>query len=233
MDSGEACMRPGEFIDSAHPRVREFAAAHAGQGDQCQRAVNLYYAVRDGIYYDPYSFSIRGEDFTASSVLASGRAYCVPKAVCLAGVARAAGIPARIGFADVKNHLASERLLRLMQTDVFHYHGYTEVFLDGRWVKATPAFNIELCDRFGVKPLEFDGRTDSIMHEFDESGRRHMEYLLERGPRDDLPLEEIRAAFRHYYSPMLEELGALPTGARGDMVAEMQAERGQAPPRDA
>ena len=30
-----------------------------------------------------------------------------------------------------------------MGTDLFVYHGYAELFLDGKWVKATPAFNVE------------------------------------------------------------------------------------------
>ena len=64
-----------------------------------------------------------------------------------------------------------------MGTDLFVYHGYTDLCLDGKWVKATPAFNLALCTRFRVKPLEFDGRDDSIFHPFDEDDRRHMEYL--------------------------------------------------------
>lgn len=68
----------------------------------------------------------------------------------------AAGIPARLGFADVKNHLATPRLTDLNGGDVFHWHAYTDLHLEGRWVKATPAFDLALCERFGVLPLEFD-----------------------------------------------------------------------------
>ncbi len=144
-------------------------------------------------------------------------------AAALAAGARAAGIRARIGLADVKNHLASQRLLALMQTDMFYYHGYTELWLGGGWVKATPAFNIELCERFGVKALEFDGREHALMHEFDTAGRRHMQYLTDHGPRADLPYAELTAAYRKHYPRLL----AAPDALSGDMAAEMEQDRAQ------
>ena len=135
----------------------------------------------------------------ASTALQQGFGWCVPKAVVLAAVARASGIPARLGFADVKNHLSTERLRRTMGTDVFAWHGYTELWLDGAWRKATPAFNIELCDKFGLLPLTFDGVHDSLYHPYDRAGNQHMTYVNERGSFDDLPLTQIRAAFADMY----------------------------------
>src|SRR5690606_31207041 len=131
----------------------------------------LYYIVRDRFLYDPYSVDLSDEGMRASTVIARGRGYCVTKAALMAAAARAAGIPARLGFADVRNHLATKRLLDMLGTDIFYYHGYVELWLDGKWVKATPAFNIELCDKFRVRPLEFDGRTDSIFHPYDADNR--------------------------------------------------------------
>ena len=135
----------------------------------------------------------------ASAVLERRSAYCVPKAVLLTAAARAAGIPARLGFADVRNHLQSERLEAVMQTDLFVFHGYSALWIDGRWVKASPAFNAELCARFGVAPLDFDGRIDALLHAFTGDGRRHMEYVRDRGLRQDLPLDEILTAFAQHY----------------------------------
>ena len=214
-------LAPGLFIDSDHADIQAFAQNRAGDGDDRQRAVRLYYAVRDEIRYDPYKFSLDPVHLRASATLTAGSGYCVPKAGLLAACARAAGIPARIGLADVKNHLASQRLLALMQTDIFYYHGYTELWLDGRWIKATPAFNIELCERFGVKALDFDGREDALMHEFDTAGRRHMQYLADHGPRADLPLAELEAVYRKHYPRLLAALDEL----GGDMGAEMEQER--------
>ena len=137
-------------------------------------------------------------------MLASGHGWCVPKAALLTAVCRAAGIPARMGFADVRNHLSTERMRETMKTDLFIWHGYADIWLDGRWVKATPAFNIELCERFGLLPLEFDGENDSIYHPFDKTGQRHMEYVNQRGAFDDMPLDRIVADFQSVYSGWLD-----------------------------
>ena len=187
------------LIDSDHPEVIGFARAHAQGRDARERAVALTLAVRDGFRYDPYRIELTPEGMRASTVLANGYGWCVPKAVLLAAVCRAAGIPARLGFADVRNHLSTERMRQTLQTDLFIWHGYADLWIDGQWVKATPAFNIELCERFGLLPLDFDGQTDSIYHPFDRTGNRHMEYVRDRGTFDDLPLERIVADFHQIY----------------------------------
>ena len=149
----------------------------AGVEEDTKRAVAVYYAIRDGILYDPYSADISVAGLKATTVLEEKRGWCVSKAILLAACCRALGIPARLGYADVLNHLSTEKLRQRMKTNVFYWHGYTALYLDDRWVKATPAFNIELCEKFGLKPLEFNGRDDSIYHAFDQAGNRHMEYL--------------------------------------------------------
>src|SRR5919109_3066240 len=199
-------LASASFIDSDHPEVRRFAAQHASGTTERARAVALYYAVRDEIRYNPFLDFTDREVFRASSVLAAQQGFCIGKAALLAACARAAGVAARVGFADVKNHLTSPRLAETMGSDLFVYHGYTEFLLGGRWLKATPAFNLALCTRFRVKPLEFDGRKDSIFHPFDEDERRHMEYLRERGSYADVPVEEIQSAFREAY-PRYYSLG--------------------------
>jgi transglutaminase-like putative cysteine protease len=220
-DDPAACLAATTLLDADHPEVRAFAATAIGDAtDPVTRAVRLYYAVRDDLRYDPYAIDFTPAGFRASAVLARRRGFCVTKAGVLATVARSAGIPARLGFADVRNHLATARLRRMMGTDVFYYHGYTELWLDGAWRKATPAFNLELCRRFRVQPLEFDGRSDAIFHPYDADGRQHMEYLHDRGTRTDMPLDEIREAMQRYYP-------GLGTGAApgGDFHAEAAAER--------
>jgi len=199
-------LRPGRYIDSGHPAVISFAKEHAIGKDPLARAVALYYAVRDAIRYNPFLDFSKDETFRASSCITAGEGFCIGKAALLAACARADGIPARVGFADVKNHLTTPALLERMGTDLFIYHGYAELLLEDRWVKATPAFNLELCRRFRVKPLEFDGHEDSIFHPFDEQDRRHMEYLRDRGSHADVPVEEIMQAFREAY-PVLYGMG--------------------------
>ncbi|MBW1760940.1 MAG: transglutaminase family protein [Deltaproteobacteria bacterium] len=194
-------LRPTPTIDCDHPAVISFAeSSAAGAQDARERAVKLYYATRDRIRYDPYSLLMTVPGLRASATIEAGHGWCVPKAVLLAACCRALGIHARLGFADVKNHLSTERLRKAMSTDVFYWHGYTAIQLDGRWLKATPAFNIELCEKFRIKPLEFDGTEDSIYHPFDLQGRKHMEYLRFHGEYDDLPLDKMMATYARHYS---------------------------------
>jgi transglutaminase-like putative cysteine protease len=195
----DATLRPTGLIDSDHPAVMAFAGRHGHGSDDRSRAVALYYAVRDGFRYDPYRIDLSPHGMKASTVLDKGYGWCVPKATLLAAACRAIGIPARVGFADVRNHLSTERMRQVMQTDVFFWHGYTDILLGGTWRKATPAFNVELCERFDLLPLEFDGNADSLYHPFDRHGHRHMEYVNQRGSFDDVPLAQITADFVRLY----------------------------------
>ena len=195
-----------QFIDSANPAVAEFSKKHSAGKTNADRAIALYYAVRDEIRYNPFLDMADPDAFRASSVLEAREGFCIGKAALLAACARAAGIPARVGFADVKNHLTTPKLAETMGSDLFIYHGFTELHLEGKWVKATPAFNLALCKRFRVKPLEFDGRHDSIFHPFDADDRRHMEYLRDRGSFPDVPTAQIQQAFREAY-PKFYNLG--------------------------
>jgi transglutaminase-like putative cysteine protease len=170
-------------------------------------AERLFLAVRDGIRYDPYRVSRDPAAYRAGAIAQAKSNWCVPKSVLLAACARRAGIPARLGFADVVNHLSSERLRAAMGTDVFAWHGYAELWLNGRWVKLSTAFNRELCERFGVRVLAFDAIEGALMHPFDEAGNRHMEYVRERGCFPDLPLDAIFATFDEVYPGMQEAAG--------------------------
>ena len=193
-------LEPTPIIDFNSPAVSAFAAEKAGPGeDPVRQAVNLYYAVRDEIYYDPYRIDLSAKGLRASTTLEQKRGWCVAKAVLLAACCRYKKIPARLGFADVKNHLSTERLRQAMKTDVFYWHGYTDILLDGQWRKATPAFNIGLCEKFHLKPLAFDGKGDSIYHPFDLEGNRHMEYIRFRGHFPDVPVDGIAETFRREY----------------------------------
>jgi transglutaminase-like putative cysteine protease len=220
-----AWRRPAAFVDSDAPAIVAFARASAGHSaDPRERAVALYYAVRDGVTYTPYCDFRSPDTYRASAVLAKGAGFCVGKAALLAAAARADGIPARLRFADVRNHLCTPRLRTLVGGDVFYYHGYVELEIARRWVKATPAFDLALCERFGVLPLEFDGREDSVFQPYDRAGRRHMEYVRERGAQADVPMAEIVATFEREY-PRLVEAGE--SGA----TTRFRDEASQTPPK--
>jgi transglutaminase-like putative cysteine protease len=224
-ENQENYLAPTYFLDGDHPHVAAFAAsATANAADERERAIKLFYAVRDGVRYDPYSIRLEPEFMRASAALKAGRAFCVPKAVLLAAAGRAVGLASRLGFADVRNHLATRRLLDLMGTDVFAYHGYAEVRLDGRWIKLTPAFNIELCQKFRVRPIDFDGVNDAMLQAFDADNRRHMEYVNDRGAFADLPFAELREALLRLYPNLFRTDGRL----KGDFAAEAEAEQDRA-----
>lgn len=202
-------LSPGKFVDSDHPDVIAFAREACGDATtDRERAARLFRAVRERLRYDPYTLMIEPEEYKASTLLKRDRAYCIPKAVLLCAASRAAGIPARLGFADVKNHLSTPKLLAMLGNDLFAWHGYVEMWIDGKPVKATPAFNAALCERFGVAPLELDGEHDALLQAFDGQGRRYMEYVGDRGLYLDLPLEEILATFQELYAGLAERAPA-------------------------
>ena len=168
------------------------------QENDVEKAKAIFYWTRDKIFYDPYSFSPSKGDYKASRIVKKGKGWCVQKAVVLAALARAIGIPARLHFADIRNFQITLKLKEEMGTDLFLFHGYTELYLN-KWVKATPAFNIELCQKFGHRTVEFDGVNDAILSTKTLKGERHIEYLKDRGAYADLPFEEIFDVFKKVY----------------------------------
>lgn len=193
-------LKPTAIIDSDHPSIRAFASRAGGEsGDPIDCAVKLYLAVRDDIWYDPYAPFHLPLHYRASFVLERRRGFCIPKASLLCALARARNIPARLGFANVRNHLATRQLLDYLGSDLFVYHAFVELYLDGIWVKATPAFNRELCERHKVPPLEFNGREDSIFQPYNEQHRKYMEYVEFLESCADVPVERILAAWEATY----------------------------------
>jgi transglutaminase-like putative cysteine protease len=193
-------LKPTAIIDSDHPRVQAYALKTLGScSDPIESAVKLYLAVRDGIRYDPYApFHLR-EHYRASAVLERGRSFCIPKASLLCALGRYCGIPSRVGFGTVRNHLATRQLIDFLGSNLFVYHGFVEFFLQGKWVKATPAFNRELCARHNVAPLEFNGREDSLFHAYNQANQKYMEYVEYHGTFADIPVSTILEVWKQTY----------------------------------
>ncbi|HSV97748.1 MAG TPA: transglutaminase-like domain-containing protein [Spirochaetota bacterium] len=221
-----AYLEPTAILDSDHPRVRAFAAAAInGSSGRIEKAVRLFYAVRDGIRYDPYTpFHLPGH-YRASEVIARGRGYCVAKAALLCALGRSAGIPSRIGFADVRNHIATRELIDTLGSNLFVYHGFTEFYLEGKWVRATPAFNRELCERHATAPLEFNGRDDSIFSEYNREDRRFMEYVAYHDTYADVPVGLIIAEWeKEYGAKRVRQWISLHEAAMGGPVRDFDSE---------
>lgn len=204
-EPSERYLAPTYYLDHDTPAVRAFAERAAGGAETAtDKAARLFYAVRDEVRYDPYTMSDDREAYRASNVLAAGAAFCLPKANLLIAAARAVGIHAGLGLSTVTNHLCTERLRRLIGGHaLFVDHGYAVLYLGGRWVKAAPTFNIELCDKFGVRPTDFDGTADALFQQYDRLGRRHMEYLADHGIWSDFDFARVIGDFRRSYPATL------------------------------
>jgi len=194
-------LAPTAIIDSDHPSIIEHTQKTVNRAgdDPVSQAVKLYYAVRDDIWYDPYYPFYLPEHYRASNILKSGRGFCISKAALLCALGRACNIPSRVGFGTVRNHLATPKLLEYIGSDVFVYHGFTEFYLEDKWVKATPTFNADLCKKHKVIPLEFNGREDSIFHPYNMEKKQFMEYLENHGTYADIPVTTILEAWEKAY----------------------------------
>ncbi|MFD1147693.1 transglutaminase-like domain-containing protein [Saccharothrix hoggarensis] len=213
-----------EFLDHDNEIVRDFVRkALRGDGEgmsEVERACALYYAVRDGIHYEVYGADLSRDGLKASSTIKRGMGFCVHKSIVYAAAVRSVGVPSRIYYGDVRNHLTSPRLEELIGGNVFTFHSLTTVFLEGKWVRATPVFNKMLCKLYKIKPLDFDGRGDSMYHPYDEDGRQHMEFLRSHGDFDDVPYDLVVGGLRDAHP----RLFATPeTTARGSLIADATA----------
>lgn len=210
---------PTEFLDHEAPAVRAFLARAVPDRARpaAQLAVELYYAVRDAIEYEIYGVDLARASMRASAVVEHGRGLCIHKSILYAACARSLGIPSRLAFVDVRNHVASPRLQRLLGGDVVHYHCFARLHLDGRWVSATPVFSARLCRVYGMRPLDFDGSTDAVLQPFDEEGKAFIEFVHEHGTFDDLPYGQVIAGLRRAH-PRLFDTGT--RVRRGSLIEE-------------
>jgi transglutaminase-like putative cysteine protease len=211
-------------LDHDAPAVREFVGRVIPAEDMSltDKAVRLYYAVRDGIRYDVYGADLSRAGLRASAVVRAGKGFCLHKSILYAAAVRAVGIPSRLVLTDVRNHLASARLKELVGGDVFRFHCLTAVELEGRWVRATPVFNRTLCRLYGITPLEFDGTADSVHHPYDARGRRHMELLHEHGVFADFPYDLVIPGLSLASPRLFSGSSVLATGS---LAAEAQPRR--------
>lgn len=210
-------VSPTEVIDSNHPSVLEYALRSAGGArDDVSKACALFRAVRDEIAYDLFSPFYLPSHYQASSVLQRKSGFCVSKACLLCGLGRAVGIPSRLGFADIRNHGISPEVAEQMGTNLFTFHGFVEFFLEGRWVKATPAFDPTVCEKHNTALVVFNGREHALLPAHDLNGNRYVEYVRQHGSFADLPLESLLRAFREAYGDERIDLwiAALESGSR-------------------
>lgn len=193
-------LEPTPSVESAHPSVVGLARRLCGEGSgPGEKARRIFIYAREEIRYDPFSPFYLMDHYRASAVIERGGGYCVQKAVVLAALARASGIPARLVYADIINHMSSGKMREVMETSLFVFHGYVEMFLDGRWLGAAPTFEKKLCDQKGYPLVEFDGRSGAVQPAVDGKGRRFFEYVRRHGSYGDVPLPAILKSWEETY----------------------------------
>jgi transglutaminase-like putative cysteine protease len=168
-----------------------------------EKTIAVYNRVRDGWVYDPYTISLAPEKLKASFIAQRSTGHCIEKSIVLIAMLRGLNIPARLHLGKVKNHIAVGRLMETIGTDELTPHGMVHVLLNGNWLKLSPAFNKELCEKFKVEPLEFDGENSSFLQQFNSSGDRFMEYLEDYGHFEDVPLDFIRQNLKDHYGHLI------------------------------
>jgi transglutaminase-like putative cysteine protease len=192
MEELERYLRPTFVIDSDNQLVKGKAwDLTKGQEDPADEAKSLFYFVRDQIKYNMYVPFHLLEHYKASTILRKGEGYCVQKAVLMAALARATDIPARLGFADIVNHLLPEKFLEIYGTNLLVYHGFTELYLSDIWIRVTPIFDADMCRKHRIIPVDFDGKTDARFHQVNQDGKLHIEYVRYYGSFEDLPLDRM------------------------------------------
>jgi transglutaminase-like putative cysteine protease len=196
-------------FDLSNEKIQSAVAFLKSEGSLTEQefSIKAYLYVRDTWSYYPYRFSLINEDWKASKLITHKRGHCIDKVVILIAILRAVNIPARLGLAKVKNHIAVDQIVERFGSDVLVPHGYIEIYLDSKWIKATPAFNKELCELLNVDVLDFDGETDSVFQEFDQTGNQvFMEYLEDYGTFNEVPLPLMFELMREHY-PRIKETG--------------------------
>ena len=173
-----------------------------GKSDIIEQSRSLFYFARDQIRYNPYSSLYPLE---ASETMSRGYGYCVQKPALLAVLARTVGIPARLGFINIRNHRLDADWIKIFATDVVVFHGFTELLIDGKWLKATPAFDLRMCEENGFIPVEFDGLHHAMLHSHDQNGDSHIEYLDPIGSYEDISVDNIIDAVTRAYGPKFLE----------------------------
>ncbi|QCK16785.1 transglutaminase-like domain-containing protein [Mangrovivirga cuniculi] len=200
-------LKPGIYIDSDHPAITNYIEKHtAGIPGIKNKITTLFYAVRDEFRYDPYQLDFSKEAIKASHLTTRNYGYCIEKSNLFTACARAMGIPARMGFANVRNHIGTEKLEKILKTNLLVFHGYSEIYLEDKWLKVTPVFNKELCDKLHVEPLDFDATGDAIFQQYNKKGSKFMEYLHNYGTFEDIPYDLLLSELARHYPHLKEEI---------------------------
>ncbi len=203
MKGFEEFLKPTTFLDFNHSIFDHFFDSMPDYDDSKKVAIWLYYQVRDRFLYDPYHLNLNSEALLASSIFTRNRAWCVEKSIVLAALARKKNIPSKLGFAIVTNHIGVDKLTSYLKRPEIVFHGYVSLYLEGNWVKCTPAFDQRICRISQVVPLDFDGENDSLFQAF-HGDKKFMQYNHFYGEFTDLPIELMHTEMENHYPHLFQ-----------------------------
>jgi transglutaminase-like putative cysteine protease len=193
-------IEPTEFIDSESGVVKDIVnKIYLRSRSRIEFIIKLFYYVRDEVRYELFIDYFNRGSYKASNTLSRRYGYCVQKAIALAALYRASFIPARVCFADIINHNLPSQIYELFKTNQFVYHGYVEAYINGRWVKLTPAFDKEASSKMNIDPLEFDGYNDVVLPKYNRDGKIQFTYVKYRGCYREFPYEDLVREFLRVY----------------------------------
>lgn len=198
-------LKETSFFNYSHASIQEIIKPYpSSKLNKTDIAIQLYYKIRDEWRYNPYRISFVKEHYQSSFIAKKSDGHCIEKSILLISCLRALDIPARLHLAKVKNHIGVEKFIEKFGNDEITPHGMVDIYLNNKWVKVSPAFNKDLCDKLNVHALDFDGKNDSLFHEFDKAGNTFMLYLEDYGSFADVPLDFIANNFKENYPRIME-----------------------------
>ena len=199
-------LKQSEFFQFSHPKIQSiYKQLNLSQNTSVEENIaSLFHYVRDAWNYQPYVIGLNPDALTTENIISRKEGHCLDKAVILIALLRGAGIPARLGLAEVINHIGVEKIIESFGTEVLAPHGYTEAWNGQKWVKLTPAFNKELCHYLKVKPLEYKKNgIDALFQSSNEVDKKFMEYTKDLGVFNTVPITFINECLLSHYPQLI------------------------------
>lgn len=189
-----------DVIDSDSAVIRSLAHELACDAvDEPGSVKAIFDWVRDEIRYDMGPMLSDRRDWTASVTVRRGYGFCQQKAVLLAALLRARGTPAGIAVELLLDHKIPPHFAAHMGGQEIPLHGYTTVFVDGRWQRIDSTLDRMLCQRNGYRLVEYAAGADQLLPSTDLAGEPHFDHLGELGQWADVPDQVVSATLELPY----------------------------------
>lgn len=166
-------LKPTTLFDYESANIQCFLRQTGyNSADSLATAVEaIHDSVRDTIDYGVFNTPLH-VDLKASDVITEGSGFCFHKSILFVACCRKIGVPAVLCSDIVTNHVTDTAMIKLVGGVEF-LHWYTQIFLNGQWIRASPVFNSLLCKLYGIDVLRFDPTGDSIEQQNRDQSKMH------------------------------------------------------------